>query len=395
MAMLNVPYGEAVKRAPAMARERKPTSWPSDLAGEIAPGDETKRAAAFARYRDKDVVALIAYLQRLGTDISKPPPPKTSGSGQSRKSQALGEPKPSERRCQVSLTDIMSHADLSLYPEVSLVIFLAVFAAVALRVSKQGRLRGRNDDAMHSPYGRRSQRRSGAMSGQPKRERRTPVKEPVSDAPAAKDGQKPASTAAERDSEAVADRGRPLHVRSSSSATNTTGSASTTTPSPAGGPRSSGSASSGVRFYALWIHGGPDRTVLDGVRERGQRRWLKRRAEESLKNPVTDASLLTLTKDPSSIQVGANVFAAKCVTCHGPQGQGKIGPNLTDERWILGGSPTRIYTTISEGGRAGKGMRAWNKELGPTELRKVAAFVLSLKGTDPPDPKAPEGELVE
>lgn len=37
----------------------------------------------------------------------------------------------------MSLTDIMSHADLSLYPEVSLVIFLAVFAAVAFRVSKR------------------------------------------------------------------------------------------------------------------------------------------------------------------------------------------------------------------------------------------------------------------
>ena len=37
----------------------------------------------------------------------------------------------------MSLTDIMSHADLSLYPEVSLVLFLAVFAAVAWRVSRR------------------------------------------------------------------------------------------------------------------------------------------------------------------------------------------------------------------------------------------------------------------
>ena len=147
-------------------------------------------------------------------------------------------------------------------------------------------------------------------------------------------------------------------------------------------------------FYAVWIHAGPERTFLDEFRQEANE-IAKRRAEESLRNPVTDESLLTLAKDPASIQVGAKVFASKCVTCHGPQGQGKIGPNLTDRTWILGAAPTRIYTTISEGGRAGKGMRAWSKELGPTEMRKVAAFVLSLKGTSPPDPKAPEGELVE
>jgi cytochrome c oxidase cbb3-type subunit III len=147
-------------------------------------------------------------------------------------------------------------------------------------------------------------------------------------------------------------------------------------------------------FYAVWIHGGPERTVLDEFRQEAGE-IAKRRAEESLKNPVTDESLLTLAKDQTSIQVGANVFANKCVTCHGPQGQGKIGPNLTDKHWILGNSPTLIYKTISEGGRSGKGMRAWNKELGPTEIRKVTAFVLSLKGTNPPEPKAPEGELVE
>lgn len=147
-------------------------------------------------------------------------------------------------------------------------------------------------------------------------------------------------------------------------------------------------------FYALWVHGAPGRTFLDEYRVEAAE-VAQLRAEEALKNPVTDESLLALAKDQASLQVGANVFANKCVTCHGPQGQGNIGPNLTDKAWILGASPTQIYNTISEGGRAAKGMRAWNKELGPTELRQTAAFVLSLKGTTPPNPKAPEGELIE
>ncbi len=60
MAMLGVPYGEAVNRAPEMARAQ---------AREVAA-----RAAAQGdrrRLEDKEITALIAYLQRLGTDIKK------------------------------------------------------------------------------------------------------------------------------------------------------------------------------------------------------------------------------------------------------------------------------------------------------------------------------------
>ena len=40
-------------------------------------------------------------------------------------------------------------------------------------------------------------------------------------------------------------------------------------------------------------------------------------------------------------------------------GGGGIGPNLTDDHWILGGGMEKVYNTISEGGRSGKGMVSW------------------------------------
>ena len=66
MAMLGVPYGEAVKegRALEMAHEQ---------AAAIVKDLETQ--GGYKNLGDKKVIALIAYLQRLGTDISKPPPP--------------------------------------------------------------------------------------------------------------------------------------------------------------------------------------------------------------------------------------------------------------------------------------------------------------------------------
>src|SRR5690606_7437541 len=63
MAMLGVLYGEAINRAESMAREQATT-----IANEIIT------QGGPAGLETKQIVALIAYLQRLGTDINKEPP---------------------------------------------------------------------------------------------------------------------------------------------------------------------------------------------------------------------------------------------------------------------------------------------------------------------------------
>ncbi len=40
-------------------------------------------------------------------------------------------------------------------------------------------------------------------------------------------------------------------------------------------------------------------------------------------------------------------------------------------------------------------MVAWKSDLNPQEIAQVASYVLSLQGTDPEDPKAPEGDVWE
>ena len=80
--------------------------------------------------------------------------------------------------------------------------------------------------------------------------------------------------------------------------------------------------------------------------------------------------------------------------CHGPQGQGLIGPNLTDTSWIHGGKLSEIKNTI-ENGVLDKGMLAWKGVLSPDEINNVVAYVHSLKGTNPPNPKAAQGVVVD
>ena len=68
MAMLGVPYGEAVQRAPELARAQ---------AREVAARIEAQGGPA--GLADKEIVAMIAYLQRLGTDIKRTTPVATRG----------------------------------------------------------------------------------------------------------------------------------------------------------------------------------------------------------------------------------------------------------------------------------------------------------------------------
>ncbi len=101
--------------------------------------------------------------------------------------------------------------------------------------------------------------------------------------------------------------------------------------------------------------------------------------------------LLAFFKNPNSISNGAAVFKANCLACHGDQGQGVVGPNLTDLFWIHGGKPAAVLASISHG-YPEKGMPAWKPVLGEEKIRLVTAFVLSLQGQVVANGKAPQGE---
>jgi cytochrome c oxidase cbb3-type subunit 3 len=87
---------------------------------------------------------------------------------------------------------------------------------------------------------------------------------------------------------------------------------------------------------------------------------------------------------------GEETFTTNCAACHRADGGGLIGPNLTDDAWIHGGTITDIYTTVTKG-VLDKGMPAWEKVLKPEQLAEVVAYVTTLKGTNPANPKAPQG----
>lgn len=106
---------------------------------------------------------------------------------------------------------------------------------------------------------------------------------------------------------------------------------------------------------------------------------------------LTDEAILALQKDAAAMTRAKDLFGTRCAACHGPQGQGVIGSNLTDDFWIHGSRPTDLYKVISEGVPA-KGMVPWKDQLAPADIGALAAWIGTLRGTNPPNPKAPEGQ---
>ena len=97
--------------------------------------------------------------------------------------------------------------------------------------------------------------------------------------------------------------------------------------------------------------------------------------------PVTEEELMQLTEDSSAVEKGKALFAQHCAVCHEADGRGKIGPNLTDAHWLHGGGATDIHRVISQG-IAAKGMPAWGAALGQLPVKRLSAFVLSIRNSN-------------
>ena len=108
----------------------------------------------------------------------------------------------------------------------------------------------------------------------------------------------------------------------------------------------------------------------------------------------TPSGPLEALTDAASLEEGKNVYTVNCVPCHGTLGEGGIGPSFADRYWIHGGSMEDIVAVINNGVPA-KGMISWKPILNPTQIHQVSSYLLTFQGTNPPNNKAPQGELVE
>jgi cytochrome c oxidase cbb3-type subunit 3 len=104
---------------------------------------------------------------------------------------------------------------------------------------------------------------------------------------------------------------------------------------------------------------------------------------------LTDADFV-VSSDAAVIDLGKKVYVKNCVACHLANGEGGIGPNLTDNFWIHGGEFKNIALTVLNGVPE-KGMTTWKGILKKNEILAVANYIWTMNGTNPPNAKAPQG----
>jgi cytochrome c oxidase cbb3-type subunit III len=144
-----------------------------------------------------------------------------------------------------------------------------------------------------------------------------------------------------------------------------------------------------VGYYAFYELG-PGQTIIAEYEE--DVRLAAERAPRPEETPaaVSDDALAALKQDLALMASARETFAARCAPCHGPQAQGLIGPNLTDDHWIHGGRLVDIRRVIVDGVPQ-KGMVPFGGQLPAAEIDALVAYIASLRGTRPPNPKPPEG----
>jgi len=106
---------------------------------------------------------------------------------------------------------------------------------------------------------------------------------------------------------------------------------------------------------------------------------------------MVDEKTVTMA-DAAGIAEGKTLFQTSCSPCHAPDGGGLVGPNLTDEYWIHGGTINDIFKTIKYG-VPDKGMTPWEKTFSPLQIKNLSSYIKTLAGTKPATPKAPQGDL--
>lgn len=130
-----------------------------------------------------------------------------------------------------------------------------------------------------------------------------------------------------------------------------------------------------------------DETIVQRKEYNNEMAIAKAKTEKAEKEEASTAKPMT---QEQILAAGKVTFDKICYVCHGKFGEGLVGPNFTDEYWIHGNKPEDLKKVIVDG-VIDKGMLSYKSQLSNKQIDQVIAYILSLQGTNPPNPKAPQG----
>lgn len=149
-----------------------------------------------------------------------------------------------------------------------------------------------------------------------------------------------------------------------------------------------------VVYFTYFSVLGLGKTQIEEYEEELRIAAIEAEQRSALALSTIDENTVVFDNTTAAINSGKSIYDANCAACHASDGGGGIGPNFTDEYWIHGGSINDIFRVVKYG-VIEKGMIPWQDQLSPEEMQNVSSYILTLVGTTPANPKAPEGERYE
>jgi cytochrome c oxidase cbb3-type subunit 3 len=148
-------------------------------------------------------------------------------------------------------------------------------------------------------------------------------------------------------------------------------------------------------FYMIWFHfPGPDlkqERSIYGAYDAELAAFAEQLIATYGDLEPTQQTILTYMQDDKAMAGMRSLFKGKCAKCHGADGSGEIGPNLTDDYWINVTKVTDIAEVITNG-RLEQGMPVWGEQLAQTQIVLLASYVATLREHPvpgkPPEPNA-------
>lgn len=155
----------------------------------------------------------------------------------------------------------------------------------------------------------------------------------------------------------------------------------------------------GIGYLAYYyMLGGPDQHELYEMEMAAaqERYGLEPDVDESGEPVQFDWAYL---EDQARIDEGREIYMSNnnlCYTCHGTNGEGLVGPNLTDNLWIHGCRAEEVANSII-GGYPDRGMIAYGSgaRLTDEQVQSVISYIASIQGSEPANPKAPDPRATE
>ena len=145
-----------------------------------------------------------------------------------------------------------------------------------------------------------------------------------------------------------------------------------------------------IYIFNYHILGTSDLQIAEYNKEVEQAEIEKEAYRKAMAMNIDETNAVEMT-EASDLANGKKLFATNCVTCHAANGEGYIGPNLTDKAWIYGYDISSIYKTIRVGSPNGK-MPEHESKMNPIEIQQVASFVMSMPYAEGSEP---QGDIIE